>query len=545
MPELALISHPALKHVEDWETTRVEEIVDGIDPTIERAVRKLKEAGFKVGLFCNNGFWTEARKRSMIPEDLRLFDAVVESCRIGLRKSDPESYHVAARAIGCRPAECVLVDDSRLNVEGAEREGHGRHSSERERTARRLSLNWSACSAMSVGPKYWRRWRPLEYSPPPVRPPLKRRKLSSTDPDQKQDEHAFVYDAPDLGKSIRCSPDGRYVYTFVDGVNLVIVDLYRSMQKVMKPDRSWQGNPEDFVVVDPNTILFVAKTRRCVRGFLGLHRALYRLRFADNGKCYQWMSVPYAGESLSPTIVFSQITGQRVDVKQEKLGSIGDPSFWHVDVDEPRAVQQGNEIRLPANARFVGRLSENGRKFYAMGEDPKVLYVYWTDEKMWTDAVLNTDAMQSNFVIDKCFWTANTLYAKVDPKEHSPKDFLLFRCDLKRKRWEEMTVDAEDLEHIFPLVNSKSGEEDGILLVYSKTHPGPSRDLSDSRYKFQRVMLRNVDSLRVMSLMAVHRSREEIEGEEGFHQKMNVAPQKNVLKSRYQGMRPIVVRRLE
>ncbi|KAI6233299.1 Bifunctional epoxide hydrolase 2 [Aphelenchoides fujianensis] len=123
MPELALVSHPALKHVEDWEMARVEEIVDGNDPTIERAVRKLKEAGFKVGLFCNNGFWTEARKRSMIPEDLRLFDAVVESCRIGLRKSDPESYHVAARAIGCRPAECVLVDDSRLNVEGAEREG--------------------------------------------------------------------------------------------------------------------------------------------------------------------------------------------------------------------------------------------------------------------------------------------------------------------------------------------------------------------------------------------------------------------------------------
>ncbi|KAI6223451.1 Bifunctional epoxide hydrolase 2 [Aphelenchoides besseyi] len=121
--ELALISHPALKHIDDWETVKVEDIVDGVDENIERAVLLLKEHGYKVGIFCNNGYLTEAFKRSLIPDDVRIFDTVVESCRIGYRKSDPESYHIAANAIGCQPNECVLVDDSQLNIDGALREG--------------------------------------------------------------------------------------------------------------------------------------------------------------------------------------------------------------------------------------------------------------------------------------------------------------------------------------------------------------------------------------------------------------------------------------
>ncbi|KAI6181834.1 Bifunctional epoxide hydrolase 2 [Aphelenchoides besseyi] len=123
IPELALISHPALKYIDDWETAKVEDIVDGVDENIERAVVLLKELGYKVGLFCNNGYLTGAFKRSMIPDDVRIFDTVIESCRIGYRKSDPESYHIAARTIGCQPNECILIDDSQLNIDGAIREG--------------------------------------------------------------------------------------------------------------------------------------------------------------------------------------------------------------------------------------------------------------------------------------------------------------------------------------------------------------------------------------------------------------------------------------
>lgn len=59
-----------------------------------KAIKKLRQRGIKVGLFCNNGFLTRKFERSCIPEDLSLFDAVVESCRIGYRKADSESYHV-------------------------------------------------------------------------------------------------------------------------------------------------------------------------------------------------------------------------------------------------------------------------------------------------------------------------------------------------------------------------------------------------------------------------------------------------------------------
>ncbi len=58
------------------------------------------------------------------PADLRgLFDAVLISGEIGLRKPDPPIYRRAADAVG-RPADaCVFVDDLRWNVDGAEAVG--------------------------------------------------------------------------------------------------------------------------------------------------------------------------------------------------------------------------------------------------------------------------------------------------------------------------------------------------------------------------------------------------------------------------------------
>lgn len=66
-----------------------------------------------------------------------MFDVVVESCRVDYRKSDPESYQLTFRRninyllifLDCRQngrfqteRECILVDDSELNVKGAIRE---------------------------------------------------------------------------------------------------------------------------------------------------------------------------------------------------------------------------------------------------------------------------------------------------------------------------------------------------------------------------------------------------------------------------------------
>jgi putative hydrolase of the HAD superfamily len=48
-----------------------------------------------------------------------LFDAVVISGEVGLRKPEPAIYRLAAKRLGARPQECVFVDDLAHNVHGA------------------------------------------------------------------------------------------------------------------------------------------------------------------------------------------------------------------------------------------------------------------------------------------------------------------------------------------------------------------------------------------------------------------------------------------
>jgi epoxide hydrolase-like predicted phosphatase len=48
-----------------------------------------------------------------------LFDAVVISGEVGLRKPDPEIFRLTARRIGLPPRRCVFVDDLAANVRGA------------------------------------------------------------------------------------------------------------------------------------------------------------------------------------------------------------------------------------------------------------------------------------------------------------------------------------------------------------------------------------------------------------------------------------------
>jgi epoxide hydrolase-like predicted phosphatase len=48
-----------------------------------------------------------------------IFDAIVRSDEVGLRKPDAEIYLLTAEKLQARPAECVFVDDLLQNVEGA------------------------------------------------------------------------------------------------------------------------------------------------------------------------------------------------------------------------------------------------------------------------------------------------------------------------------------------------------------------------------------------------------------------------------------------
>jgi epoxide hydrolase-like predicted phosphatase len=85
-------------------------------PALADAVLAARLAGIRTGLLSNS--WGEGRyQRDRFGE---LFDAVVISGEVGLRKPDPAIYLLAAESLGLEPAACVFVDDFAVNLEPAE-----------------------------------------------------------------------------------------------------------------------------------------------------------------------------------------------------------------------------------------------------------------------------------------------------------------------------------------------------------------------------------------------------------------------------------------
>jgi epoxide hydrolase-like predicted phosphatase len=79
------------------------------------AVRAARRRGLRTGLVSNS--WGVSRyDRELLGE---LFDGVVISAEVGVRKPDPEIYAMGARVVGLPPAECAYVDDLGGNLEPA------------------------------------------------------------------------------------------------------------------------------------------------------------------------------------------------------------------------------------------------------------------------------------------------------------------------------------------------------------------------------------------------------------------------------------------
>ncbi len=90
-------------------------------PRMVDLVRSLR-GRIKTGLLTNNvkefsGFW-----KSMVPVE-ELFDEVVDSSEVGVRKPDPRAYELALQRLGSTPEETFFVDDFEANVKAAEELG--------------------------------------------------------------------------------------------------------------------------------------------------------------------------------------------------------------------------------------------------------------------------------------------------------------------------------------------------------------------------------------------------------------------------------------
>ena len=88
----------------------------GADTRMINAVRKARESGLRTGLLSNS--WGNRESYRFDHFDT-LFDAVVISGEVGLRKPDLEIYDLAAREVGVPAEQCVFVDDIAANVRGA------------------------------------------------------------------------------------------------------------------------------------------------------------------------------------------------------------------------------------------------------------------------------------------------------------------------------------------------------------------------------------------------------------------------------------------
>ncbi|MHB8244456.1 MAG: HAD-IA family hydrolase [Acidimicrobiales bacterium] len=95
-----------------------------IRPRMLRAVARCRSR-YLTGLLTNNFLSGEAAERpgGAIDQVLRLFDEVVESSRVGVRKPEPRFFEIACDRLGIAPKEAVFLDDIGVNLKPAREMG--------------------------------------------------------------------------------------------------------------------------------------------------------------------------------------------------------------------------------------------------------------------------------------------------------------------------------------------------------------------------------------------------------------------------------------
>jgi len=95
-------------------------------PEMVEALRRVKQH-CKAGCITNNlpanSIGSLGGRAIYVAEVMALFDHVIESAKIGLRKPDPRIYRMMADALGVDPKNCVYLDDLGVNLKPAREMG--------------------------------------------------------------------------------------------------------------------------------------------------------------------------------------------------------------------------------------------------------------------------------------------------------------------------------------------------------------------------------------------------------------------------------------
>ncbi|MBI5129616.1 MAG: HAD-IA family hydrolase [Rhodopseudomonas palustris] len=95
-------------------------------PEMVEALRRVKQS-FKTGCITNNlpanAIGSASGRTLYVAEVMALFDHVIESAKIGLRKPDPKIYRMMTETLGVDPNNCVYLDDLGVNLKPAREMG--------------------------------------------------------------------------------------------------------------------------------------------------------------------------------------------------------------------------------------------------------------------------------------------------------------------------------------------------------------------------------------------------------------------------------------
>ena len=87
-----------------------------VRPAMLEAVKRCHER-LKTAMLTNN--WVREDTGGRLDDLLPLFDVVIESAKVGIRKPDPAFYEMACEQLGIEPSEAVFLDDIGVNLKPA------------------------------------------------------------------------------------------------------------------------------------------------------------------------------------------------------------------------------------------------------------------------------------------------------------------------------------------------------------------------------------------------------------------------------------------
>jgi len=91
------------------------------NPAMIDFMRELRGRGLRMAMLTNNVREWEPHWRAKLPELDEIFELVVDSAFVGMRKPDPRIYELTVERLGdgLSASDCAFVDDNEVNVVAA------------------------------------------------------------------------------------------------------------------------------------------------------------------------------------------------------------------------------------------------------------------------------------------------------------------------------------------------------------------------------------------------------------------------------------------